>query len=118
MTFKRKDTLLRHERTIHGEVRAEALLPGVNNRNEPYKCFKCKSEFKDKNTLIRHMESIHENVSFECDLCQQIFTRKDNLQVHMRTHANKRPKIICEVCRQEFTSKPELRAHRINIHER
>ena len=64
------------------------------------------------------MESIHENVSFECDLCQQIFTRKDNLQVHMRTHANKRPKIICEVCRQEFTSKPELRAHRINIHER
>lgn len=117
-TFKRKDTLLRHERTIHGKFRTEALLPGVNNSNELYQCSKCKSEFKDKNTLIRHMESIHEKVSFQCDLCQQIFTRKDSLQVHMRTHADMPPKIICEVCRQDFPSKSELRAHRINVHER
>ena len=116
-TFKRKDNLTKHEQTNHGQVKNEALLPDVNKNHDPYQCYKCTSAFKDKNTLIRHLESVHENASFECCFCHQMFTRKDNLNVHMKTHSRPHPKIICEVCREEFQTKMELRAHRINTHE-
>ena len=115
-TFKRKDTLLRHERTIHGKRRTEALIPGVNKRNEPYQCSKCEYAFKDKNTLIRHIESVHQKLSFRCNLCPKVFTRNDKLQTHMKTHGATCPKIICEVCRQEFSSNIELCAHRKETH--
>ena len=115
-TFKRKDNLTKHEQTNHGKVMNEALLPDVNKNHEPYECYKCTSAFKDKNSLIRHLESVHEDASFECRLCHKMFTRKDNLNVHMKSHANNPPKIICEVCRQEFQTKMELRAHRIDEH--
>ena len=109
--------MLRHERTIHGNRRTEALIPGVNKKNDPYQCSKCKYAFKDKNTLIRHIESVHQNLTFRCNLCPKVFTRNDKLQTHMKTHTVTRPKIICEICRQEFSTKIELRSHRIETHE-
>ena len=114
--FERQDTLLGHERTDHNLRRDEVVLPGINEKIEPFQCYICKEIFKDKNTVIRHIESIHAKKSFQCNICGNVYKRKDTLQIHMQCHNFTLPKIICEICRQQFIGKSELKAHRLKVH--
>jgi len=48
--------------------------------------------------------------SYECAICQKVFTRNDSLQIHMRSHTGERP-FKCQFCIQRFIRKFDMKAH-------
>lgn len=101
--FARKWGLTRHERT-HNE--SHKLLCGIcqktfsnreyyeghiNNHHglKPHACLKCNTRYAYKSSLLRHTmhcgqkQASEADPVFQCDICQQRFTRKDGLQDHI-----------------------------------
>lgn len=55
--------------------------------------------------------------NWQCDVCQNRFTRKDHLQKHVSAvHMKVRP-FDCKQCGQKFSQKHHLRAHTLARHE-
>ena len=50
----------------------------------------------------------------ECDVCEKVFTRSNNLKVHMRIHTNEKP-YECDVCDKAFRHSVTLQNH-MRIH--
>ena len=51
---------------------------------------------------------------FKCDTCEQYFLTKDDLSIHVRTHARVRP-FKCDICGAYFLCSSHLKVH-IRIH--
>ncbi|XP_050059778.1 uncharacterized protein LOC114121333 [Aphis gossypii] len=51
---------------------------------------------------------------FKCEQCPSVFTRKDNLVVHQKTHTGIR--FPCTICQSTFTYKTSLTKHLKNVH--
>ena len=53
--------------------------------------------------------------TFECKYCNKMFSRKDNLDKHMRTNHESVTNVIvdyiCSFCQKTFTSSEELMKH-------
>ncbi|KAI8906739.1 hypothetical protein EDD86DRAFT_172971, partial [Gorgonomyces haynaldii] len=52
---------------------------------------------------------------FKCPHCDKSFTRKYNMQSHLRVHTDDRP-FECEHCQATFVRKHDLRRHIRSIH--
>ena len=77
--------------------------------------------------MRRHLEEQHEVFNLEdiisskvsrvftCDMCELEFTRKENLERHMRTHASSSSssKYTCKDCGKQFTTNFSLSRHQI-----
>lgn len=58
------------------------------------------------------------NKYFECEICHKNFTRKYNLQSHMKIHTNEKP-YSCKYCRRAFARKHDcVRHERLHSQER
>ena len=87
------------------------------------KCNLCNEEFV---FLKRHMKtclrSIHgesnQDKMFPCDLCEEKFVYRENLQLHVKVVHKKtgKKKYICELCKHEFNSNSNLNEHKKNRH--
>uniref|UniRef100_A0A2H8TR22 Zinc finger protein 710 n=1 Tax=Melanaphis sacchari TaxID=742174 RepID=A0A2H8TR22_9HEMI len=51
---------------------------------------------------------------FKCDQCSSMFTRKDNLLIHKKTHASLR--FLCTICPMKFNYKTNLNRHYKHVH--
>lgn len=76
-------------------------------------CESCGKEFKNERMLYRHMH-VHQDKKFECEYCQKMFRRMDQLKGHLRTHTGERP-FICEICNKAFNRRDILRTH-MSVH--
>ncbi|XP_014212546.1 zinc finger protein 70 [Copidosoma floridanum] len=104
-TFSSKKTLDKHRYTTHIKT------------SKVYKCDKCDTYFSRSYHLNRHKQQsgCHGDTgnSFCCQVCNKIFTRKDNLREHLRTHAGmpQRKKKSCTTCSKQFYTNQQLIVH-------
>ena len=79
------------------------------------KCYVCDKGVA-KGVLARHMKT-HMESKFECDKCENVYTRKDNLQKHqlkcgiVEIKKNAVRIFRCETCPKTFTQKRYLTQH-------
>lgn len=105
--------------------RLEAHIKSVHQQKNNYKCEECTEEFSQKSDLNRHRAQ-HKNSKsmnptnierleticpkhftyfcvseFSCDSCSKIFSSKQSLQIHLRTHVKEEP-CKCKICNRAF----------------
>ena len=57
----------------------------IHKKHAPYKCEICNQSFTQKGNLDTHIKKIHEEFEpFKCEICDKIFKQKGNLEAHSR----------------------------------
>ena len=88
-TFKRKDSLLRHERNIHHlhnrQLTAVDKLYDIDNKT--YQCPECKTTFADKEDAKDHI--VQSQCNLKCDICGKQLKLAQHLKRHKKIHDNK-----------------------------
>ncbi|CAK9299446.1 unnamed protein product [Gordionus sp. m RMFG-2023] len=87
-----------------------------NNVNKSFNCMfnNCGKQFSRKDELNRHLRIHNGFKPFKCQLCLRAFTRSDHLTTHFRTHTGEKP-FQCEMCKRKFARSDERNRH-IKIH--
>ena len=97
MAFTWQNSLLRHRRGVHENVR-------------PFGCEICAKTFQRSSHLQQHLRKHSGERPFKCDLCDKAFAQKGNLNLHMRTHTKEQP-YQCTVCTKSFPRRGDLTVH-------
>ena len=88
-SFKRKDSLLRHERLKHylynRQLTAVDKLYDIDNKT--YQCPACKTTFADKEDAKDHI--LQSQCNLKCDICGKQFRLAQHLKRHKKIHDNK-----------------------------
>ena len=82
------------------------------NIQRTYSCDVCDDEFPQKSNLQKHKEESHGNL-LKCDTCNFTATNDANLEVHKRKHMEQ---FTCSGCNFKFGSKSQLSEHRCKYH--
>ncbi|XP_065561478.1 zinc finger protein 664-like isoform X2 [Artemia franciscana] len=65
----------------------------------------------DKNRKLGRYQRTHkEKKSFNCEICDKIFFRKQHLKQHQRVHSGEKP-FKCDVCKKRFSEQGNLNRH-------
>ena len=93
------------------------LRQHVIKYHETQKCSICDLELA-KAALSRHKKT-HFEIKFECETCDKVYNRSDNLQKHKLICGTDIVKVVeapvtinCETCGKSFTKKRYLQQHR------
>ena len=99
-----------------------------------FSCEMCDKTFFRQRSLVTHVREKHMNVSdgilhpstvseqilHPCTLCDKVFSRKFNLDCHMRSHLGTHP-YSCQLCKKSYTNKAHyachMRGHGLNIYD-
>ena len=76
-----------------------------------FKCKVCDKKFSRKGNLNQHMKIHDESKAFKCDVCLKLFAAKSLLKLHYRTHTGEKP-FACEICDRKFARKSDLVRHK------
>ncbi|XP_044192022.1 oocyte zinc finger protein XlCOF6-like isoform X3 [Thunnus albacares] len=84
-----------------------------NTGNNSFICSQCDKKFDSDESLQRHVTlSQHTGMtSFSCPLCNETFTHKIYLTIHMGDHAEEK-QFSCHICEKRFTWRIQLRRHK------
>lgn len=80
----------------------------------PLKCLICSKCFKCSKYVREHMTNIHprvKRIGFPYSICQQIFTTKSNLKVHLRTHDQDWSGRSCYFCKKRVLYPSQMEVH-------
>lgn len=76
-----------------------------------FKCPQCDKWCADRTKLKTHLVSHQTEKKFSCNLCDQSYKHKNNLDRHVRiTHYNEK-KYLCHFCDKRFSQHNVLKAH-------
>ena len=70
------------------------------------KCQQCTLVFRNNETLVAH-QVVHNSPSYECSICEKLFTSKDQLKDHMECEHYS----DCSICGKLFKCSKELQVH-------
>ena len=62
------------------------------------------------------MENVRKK-SFICEICNDHFTRKSNLNIHISSAHEEKKLFRCEICEKNFAKKNNLTQHLATVHE-
>lgn len=78
-------------------------------------CMECERVFSHRNSLVYHMRSHTGHRPHQCDQCGKSFFAASALKVHMRLHSGDKP-YQCSECARSFRQWGDLKYHVISIH--
>ena len=89
----------------------EHLLVHSNKKNEI--CPHCGKEYSHKSSLRSHIRNYHAgDLNFPCNYCDESFTQRIKLQMHVLTHAHlNETQFNCPICNKVFTDRIKLQEH-------
>ncbi|KAJ8975024.1 hypothetical protein NQ317_012464 [Molorchus minor] len=95
-----------------------AVVKSVNKRNKKkvsLQCLECDRVFTHRNSLVYHMRSHSGIRPHQCDQCGKSFFASSALKVHLRLHSGDKP-YNCEHCGKKFRQWGDLKYHITSIH--
>ena len=104
--FASEPNLRKHVKVSHEEGKNKSIL----------KCEFCLKVFKTKESMKLHIKISHQesNRSFQCNVCDMTFDKKDKLFNHLAKHDRK--KYMCKMCDQSLSTKNSLNNHHKSFH--
>ncbi|KAL7676786.1 hypothetical protein ACOME3_003036, partial [Neoechinorhynchus agilis] len=110
-----------HKRQLkpsNGQGPVSSLCRPRNQAKMAYCCTfpNCQRSFKRASRLRDHLNSHYGTSAYNCTICSKAFTRKDTLDVHLKTvHEGIRP-FACPMCEYKASQGSLLRNHIKSIH--
>ncbi len=83
-------------------------VPRVEAHAPVLHCMNCSITFSDAHGFKAHNEEVHR--TFVCPFCSREYSNRANLERHVRLHTGVKP-YMCMVCDQGFTRKDDLKHH-------
>ena len=99
--FRRKQYLLYHEQTKHGE--------------NPFICKTCTKTFANPSCLNIHKRIHRDDKRFKCPTCEKSFVQAYSVKVHMRVHTQEKP-FHCDKCNAKYSQSYPLTLHKRKHH--
>ncbi|KAI0466404.1 hypothetical protein F4859DRAFT_507364 [Xylaria cf. heliscus] len=112
--------LKKHERPYPCTVLGCSLVPfGFSTNKDRDKHIKTyHPDESSGSTFVQLPRELVEDARFSCKDCKRNFTRKANLEAHVRSHYGERP-YVCDICpNKAFVRSNDLRRHNKVIHSR
>lgn len=82
--------------------------------NTQYKCDLCGHMDTSMNDFLNHTRNC-EGQYYDCDICEERFTKKQAIREHMYSHTKEKP-YSCDVCQKSFLLKRRLHLHIRRVH--
>ncbi|KAG5893357.1 hypothetical protein JTB14_000122 [Gonioctena quinquepunctata] len=95
-----------------------AVVKKINKKNKKkasHECTECDRVFTHKNSLVYHMRSHTGIRPHQCDQCGKSFFASSALKVHLRLHSGDKP-YSCEHCGKRFRQWGDLKYHITSLH--
>ncbi|GAB0086548.1 hypothetical protein DMENIID0001_006340 [Sergentomyia squamirostris] len=109
--FPDREQLQHHEKIpCSSEVTSKTSNDATVTDATMVPCRRCSKICISPRGFMLHMQSAHPESS-DCSVCDQAFSTKTELHVHMKTH------LLCRVCPQRFHSLVETVKHMRTVHE-
>ena len=115
MNFKSKSKM---KSESNFKTNSDPISQSMDNSLGMVQCPICDISFTGTSTTVEmHLKDVHKK--FKCELCEKIFDKKFNLNVHTKTEhsKNKEKNIDCDFCDQSFDIKPKFKEHMMKIHK-
>lgn len=82
-----------------------------------FNCNQCNKSFSRKDNLNTHIKSVHlKEKKYHCDQCDKSFGQKSKLNVHIKTVHLKQKEFNCKYCDKSFGQKCNLKVHIKTVH--
>ena len=81
-----------------------------------FKCYQCSSFYSSTSELNRHIDSVHYDESHQCQLCPQIFMRRDSLTRHISLMHSHAEEWACDLCGKLYRRWTDMIRHRRSQH--
>ena len=110
----REDIMLRHFVPVNmlSERTVESMKKMERRRRRGlvvHRCHECNYATPDKSDLVNHSRTHSKEKTFHCELCDQKFSQKGNLKVHVMSH--KEGRFECKECDYKAARKSTLVTH-------
>ena len=73
----------------------------------------CNNIYSLKHKLIIHLRTHYNMKPYVCHICSKSFNGRGNLNIHMRIHTGERP-YKCKICDKTFKTEGQIRHHLIS----
>ena len=82
-----------------------------------YNCDKCDENFSRKSELTEHINRVHEKIRYNCNQCEKSFSHKGTLKTHIES-VHEDVQYNCDKCEKSFYRESYLKRHIKRLHEK